>query len=328
MSRFDEKLELALSEMAQLSRYDTSGLDNRKPWTAHVWSMYPPVDKTYEVPAEAADGINDVWETVQIYLKRDFGPEYWKEMGAKDPDEVRSFTRIANTPVAVKKADSKAVRNPATQRAIEKYLNSNPAGYKWNIIITDYFREPYEPDTRKPNPKKIMQRLGMETDGHITYLKVQSSGDTLDADMLMHTAGHAVLDFEVNKPIFKKILKIVNTISIDSMSTDTPPADDDMVVSASKFLHFNAAKNLIMSKSPDVSERRREAYKTRALADMHEVVYEMMGIFAKRDRVKFSPNQFHPDPDAWRERAASAEAEINALLRQALDNCVGQIIED
>lgn len=328
MSRFDEKLELALSEMAQLSRYDTSGLDNRKPWTAHIWSMYPPIDKTYEVPADVADNDKDVWEVVQTYLKRDFGAEYWKKMGAENPDEVRNFTRIKNTPVAIKKADNKAVRNPGTRRAIEKYLNSNPAGYKWNIIVTDYFREEFDTTTYKPNPKSIAQRLGMEIDGHITYVKLQSSGDVLDADMLMHAAGHAIMDSEVNKPIYKKILKIVRDISLDSMPADTPPADDDEMVSVSKFLHFNAAKNLLMSKSPDVSERRREAYKTRALADMGEVVYEMTGIFAKRDRVKFSPNQFHPDPDAWRERAASAEAEINALLRQALDNCVGQIIED
>lgn len=220
--------------------------------------------------------------------------------------------------------DRKSLTSQKTIDRIESVLNTNQAGYVWNFVPIDDLGT----DTAVEDH---LAQAGIDVRDSITFVKTSSSGDVLDADMLFHTAGHAIFGLDENKEVFNEIMAVLMAFGNHLRDRRLVEWSGDIgrLLVIAQFCHFTAAKNLIRSTDESLSQERRNAYKKRALLNGDELIYEMASIFIKRDRVKFAPNEFcrHNDPRILA-AAEGVQREINGLLRQVLDNAVGKIISD
>jgi hypothetical protein len=74
---------------------------------------------------------------------------------------------------------------------------------------------------------------------------------------------------------------------------------------------------------------RKKYAESRRLLDMDEMVYEMLSVYIKRNRVKIAPNEYCFIIDAyWINKAVEIGDYINEQFKICLDNCVGEVITD
>lgn len=336
MTNFNTRLDRALSEMAQLSRYETRGLSGGAEWKVRINMMYPPIDTTYTVPAGEAENDKEAWQwVIQHHLKKDFGEEFWRKMASKDAEDVKNFVTFSGTSPSFNKHDLKALQHPKTQQAIEAFLNKNPAGYKWNFILIDEnLTIPQIMKHAEANNMEINQAMAqvydIETKGHITFVKKGSSGDALDANMLTHTIAHAILsNTPKNQAIMDHCRKELIAFAQSVVGDHSRNRDKELYL-VSNFLHMSAAKSQLRAYAKDVTPGRQQKLLDRSLVNMDEAVHEMFAVFVRRDFVKFRPNEFcqYTDDQTLVDWAQRIEDDFNTKFRIALDGVVGTFVVD
>ncbi len=286
----------------------------------------------------------------------------WLPETYRDSFEVNSFDELTatakiepqyDTSSSFNTKDRKALLNPVTWRKIEDYLNANPAGYRWAFAPIDRTKFRLKSGDMHIVDFIKQQRPGIDYDNTIFFVKMASSGDPLDADMLIHTAAHAVFDHGPNGQIFQEINDGIDSYrkTVFKAIDYGYPEDDEIIPDAdaidrekserieggggssedifAMFCHFNAALNTLRQRDVTLDERTKTHAKKRSLLDRGELVHEMMSIFIKRNKVKIAPNEycFIKSPRLIAKALQIGEY-INDQLANCLDNCVGQFIVD
>lgn len=360
MINFATKLDGALSllEMAQLAH---KHVDIGEPNIIDYRVILGPNKLARSLPLDASTStMADAEAAAKQMLNTDL--KGWLPETYRDSFGVDSFEELVKSatvePVydsgSFNKQDRKALLNPVTWRKIEAYLNNNPAGYKWAILAYDRTRLRRQLHKGEAIPDYIKRTSPeIDYDNTITFAKLASTGDPLDADMFIHTAAHAVLDHDLNRGTNQQINDVIEhyrrtvfkaldygypeddeiTPDVDAIDEKKSERIDGGGGTAedvfSMFCHFNAALNTLKKRDITLDERTKAYAKKRSILDKGELVHEMMSIFIKRNRVKIAPNEycFIKSPRLIAKALQIGEY-INTEFKTCLDNCVGQIIID
>ena len=200
-------------------------------------------------------------------------------------------------------ADEKTLRHPKTHRQLEKVLKTS-THFDFNIIIG----QPPAFGGRKEFinfAKEVCQKEGYPLEGHITFVKGSSTGDTLTAWMLLHNIGHAILD---NHPEIMKALKayvyqlemsLVNRVGLDS---------DMRLNTLSRLFKFRSARIRLEKPGNKAS-----------VLDEEELIHELMAEYLWHGKIRL--NESTP-------RILQIINFIQIMLHSSLEQSVGTIVVD
>jgi hypothetical protein len=143
--------------------------------------------------------------------------------------------------------------------------------------------------------------------GVITFCKIgNAGGDPLGPYMILHTLGHAVA---------QHCRRLSNSLSEELHLL--APDDGSIVHQYSRLVHTKAAQR---TTDPDYTEGR--GYPT-----FEELIYDLIGIYAKNGKIKIYPRLDPPTPV----RLAfcnKVKQIIEKTCKAMLDDCVGKVITD
>lgn len=203
------------------------------------------------------------------------------------------------------KKDRILLSHPATFQRLEQKLSNSR--YDFNIImmefpssrwsVSSWKRPEYEDEV-----ENFIKQERIETNGHITFAKNGTSGHVMTSWMVLHTMGHAAMEFAGNDKIFSSILTgIVRNIRDVKGKINSGPY---MAEALKDVFMFESLK------SPDP-------------ASTQEIIYEIFAEFLWHgDRIRINPN--YQSDSFIVEKVKALEYEV----KRVLDYCVGNIIYD
>ncbi len=319
------KLDSALNEMA-LSHYSTDFLSSPEVAEVTIKDFMGDEHEQIRVNGDFARSEEEAIKRAMDILAGRDGPEFYKIWGYISIEQMIEHgvkVRQFQTRPQFNDIDQKALGHRVTAEKIKAYLNDR-SHYNWNVLILD--RSAYS-----SNLKQHIQRNypDIKFRGHITYVKTSSSGDILDADMLMHSIGHAALGptSRAGDIKFKIKYELLKSVGMESAYYSLT---QEKFAEMCKFLHFKAATNYLESLyNRDLSDDKKDRLRARSLdGDIDETVYELCAAYIRNNKVKFAPNKYHDNPESVAELANTIQTNLNALYKEALDICVGQVIWD
>lgn len=200
-------------------------------------------------------------------------------------------------------ADIKSINNDSTRQQIEKWLNDNKTPYSWIIR----FGKQNSPIRVKPTP------------GAITFMKSGNvGGDTLTPHMVIHTIGHAVVNYDDTLcDIFVKFLgPIAGSGGRDGAryASERDRDHDSVLIPACKLLHMRAAKITVQGGK-------------RGFPSLDELVNEVMAIYIKNGSVTVRPNELC-DFKISSDVCNALQQAIHDYCKGRLDGCVGKVVYD
>jgi hypothetical protein len=335
MSTFTHRLENALHEMAALKGF--------VPTDHETWLI------VYKPSAEGIETISapNPQQAITTYIKqlekfRQEDPSHFdnlaKYRGTGDGKALlnpNNYTAKKTEPQPgdenlFTRKDIELINKPKTKQTLEAWLNANPQGYTYHIIFgpTGTGSDP------QPEP------------GVITYWKTGNvGGDPLTPYMILHTLGHAVAqqndpsdrNSDQHNTIMADLLESLNDLAahanLDYVDNTRLPANQKAKRPAgrdqaytkfqlARLMHTQAATKTTYPAATNWQGGRIAGYQS-----LEELIYDLIGIYAKNGKVKIYPRVDEPTPELL-QICAKIKYVIETACKEMLDNCVGKVITD
>lgn len=325
MRLFEQRLDNALYEMALSNYYN----EPEKRVITSIISYLPPDGDVSDYEEWRVDHSGNE-DPKELFIN------WWqsrKKYNGRNPHivDIRSFDKIRDSHFSFEYNDKITLANQKTIKKLESRLNNS--NYNWNIIIGDY--EGLNIYDRLMWPDVVKSKLGIETENHITFIKQSSSGHTLTPDMLIHTIGHAVIDHIRNyhtqsHSLFKNVVNaILYKVEGLTQVTNSPFVDTNALDDISRValvMPFGSARYTLLS-IIEPQSNRVGFYRDRRIIDWAEVQHEIVAQYVRTNYVKVGPNKI-AQQIGFNGDFTTEEKQLNEVLKQILDACVGYVIYD
>lgn len=208
----------------------------------------------------------------------------------------------------INQRDQKSVTHPKMRRQLEEALNRSTQ-YNWNIIVGDpQVTYGYGAAGKFKYIAALIEQGELQTEGHITFFKTESSGETLTAWMLLHNIGHALLDS--NRLKAGKMAKTAIEAKLRRLESQPGLSDKDKGADLAKHFQFRSARMA-------VTDRDHRS----AVAGSQELVFELVAEYLWHGHIRFNPSPQLPN-------LAEVVKEIEQLIHRILGIAVGQVLYD
>lgn len=230
--------------------------------------------------------------------------------------------------------DRANIQHPRTMQKLEQVLANR--GWRFNILL--YESDLYLNELQEEVEDFIAQN-DIPTKGHITFVKNGSSGDVLTPWMILHTFGHAL--FSMKTPQMKSIqaalTKELSSLLSDQLTSygqKLNPRDPQVEIHLRQ-MQLELVRRLLQFKSAKRAEGRL------SVGTLGELIHELVAEYLWNGRIRIKPDlerrstklgapySYLAEPVKLApERLEQFAAQIENLIKQALDQAVGKIIYD
>lgn len=155
---------------------------------------------------------------------------------------------------------------------------------------------------------KYCQENGIPLEGHITFAKPQSTGDSLTPWMILHTLGHALFaNFQPKEAMIQELLRVVRLYSMERR----------VEVNASMIMRFFSELFKFKSISNPIN-------KDKATVDTEELVYELVAEYLWHGQIRTNPQAEYYE----RYRLGDVAKNLEKIIHNQLQASVGKVIVD
>lgn len=207
--------------------------------------------------------------------------------------------------------DRAIITHPRTARLLEQKLASS--AYNFNILMLEREESNRFGDYEDRQVNDFIDKNGIETEGHITFVKNGTSGHVLTPWMILHTLGHAAFAHAANERNIKLVfMRILNELA-DALCGNEEPGDPARIP-PSKCMRTIGKALAFKSVRPDAQAP--------SFTNTEELFHELVAEFLwNGDRIRVEgPMSGGAVPAIVRK--------FEGAVREVLDSCVGHVIFD
>lgn len=232
-----------------------------------------------------------------------FGDERGKQVvvGQAGVAEIRGY---------FSRKDRAVITHPRTARVLEQKLAGS--AYKFNILMLEREGDRIG-DYESRQVGEFIDKNGIQTDGHITFIKNGTSGHVMTPWMILHTLGHAVFAHVGNERNIRLVfMRILNELA-DAVCGNEEPGNPARMPNR---------KCLVMLGDTLMFRSVQKDAEYPAYDDQDELFHELIAEFLwNGDRIRVG------GPRSGGVVPVIVKKFENAV-KEALDSCVGHVIFD
>lgn len=228
--------------------------------------------------------------------------------------------------------DRAIISHPNTAKQLERILSRT--GYRFNILLYESRGQTDKDYERKVN--NFLHDDEAELEGHITFVKSNTTGDALTPWMLLHTLGHGLFESVEGKQYFDQLKQTIHKFALDHWHSYADQLGNDDVSTSdaasllARFLSFGSARNL----------ERPHSKMQLFTFELDETIFELVAEFLwNGGKIRMKPETLKPGKyyggyaGRWPVQLGQnylneLKAQIEQIIKQRLDAAVGQIVYD
>jgi len=206
--------------------------------------------------------------------------------------------------------DREIITHPRTARLLEQKLAGS--AYRFNILMLER-ESAWIGDYESRQVGEFIEKNGIQTDGHITFIKNGTSGHVMTPWMILHTLGHAAFAHVGNERNIRLVFtRIINELA-DALCGNEEPGDSARMPNR---------KCLAMLGDALMFRSVRKDAEDPAYNNQDELFHELIAEFLwNGDRIRVGgPRSGGVVPIIVKK--------LENAVREVLDSCVGHLIFD